>query len=443
MFNRSIRCGDVLVFFTIFSYIVFGNSLTFNLGNRFPVKFAELLSIFTCIYLLFSTQPRFRKNSIFIGILGWVLYGWFCALLGAIRFNYSISELLYGCLYGGRIIHLLCLAYLISRYLIKVRHYSSEKLSKFILNCYSVVGIIGIFQLIFFPIAYDWYDLFYRIGVYFPNPDPHINRLVSTYFDPNFLSSILIIPITIQLYFILFRQDKCIWAWGRLVLLIITVFLTASRSGLVGAALTIFILLVIYIKKYKFKQWLFVFFLIALICVPFLLLSDIRVINRIINFASDPSASARFSNWAYSWNLFLDNFIFGIGYNMLGAYRGLSGVSVADTTGYGVDASIFQVLITTGIVGLILLCLFVAKILNVKSKANLHFATINKAVLIASCAVSFFNNLLFYVLWLFPFLLLLKVSEDEELIAERRIRQMLSKSSNKLIQNKNIIASRA
>ena len=432
LFNRPIRCGDALVFFTIFSYIVFGNALTFNLGSRFPVKFAELLSILTCIYLLFATKPRFHKNSIFIGILGWVLFGWLCAILGAVRFNYSISELLYGCLYGGRIIHLLCLTYLISRYLTKVRQYPSDKLAEFVLNCYSIVGLIGMFQLLFFPVAYDWYNVFYSFGVYFPNPDPHVNRLVSTYFDPNFLSSILIIPIAIQLYLILFRQDKRIRAWARLVILIVAVFLTASRSGFVGAALTFLILLLTYIRKYKFRRWLFVFFFIGIMGIPFLVSSDIRVINRIINFVSDPSASARFSNWAYSWNLFLENFVVGIGYNMLGAYRGLSGMDVADSTGYGVDASIFQILITTGLVGLILFCLFVGKILKVKPKTNFHLATINKVILIVSCAVSFFNNLLFYVLWLFPFLLLLKVSENEELMAKRRIYRKFSDISYKM-----------
>lgn len=423
LFDRPIKLGDKLVFFTIFAYIVFGNALTFNLGDRFPVKFAELLSIPTIIYLLFVTKPLFHKKSIFVGILGWVIFGWLCAILGTIRFSYTFSELLYGCLYGGRIVHLLCLTYLISRYLTKIRHYSSKRLSKFIVNCYVLVGIIGIFQLLFFPIAYDWYNVFYNIGVYFANPDPHINRLVSTYFDPNFLASIFVIPITIQLYLIMFHRDKSIWALGKLILLIVAVLLTSSRSGFVGMLLAVFILFLCYIKKFKFERWLFVFLAIAIMCVPILLLSDIRVINRIINFASDPSALARFSNWDYSWKIFTENFFVGIGYNMLGAYRGLDGMNVVDSAGYGVDASIFQILITTGIVGGILFCIFIIKILKIKSKACFKLATINKVVLIASCAVSFFNNLLFYVLWLFPFLLLLKIREDEEAVIKQQIFQ--------------------
>ena len=418
LMKQKITIADCVSFFTIFAYIVFGNALTFNLGQRFPVKLQELISIIAIIYLLKKVDLSFGTRSVFSGIVGWVIWGWISSIIVSPIYSYTISEMIYGWLYGGRILHLLLLTSLLSRYLIKKKRYSVKELSNFISNCFVVVELIGIIQLLLFPIAYDWYDLFYGIGVYFPNPDPHVNRLISTYFDPNFLSSILVIPFTIELYKVIFEEKKSLFSIIKLLLTVIVVFLTSSRSGLLGCVIASGLMLLMYIHRNRFRRWIFIFFAVILVAIPIILSSNIRVIDRILNFMTDPSAQARFKSWRESFEIILKNLLFGIGYNMLGAYRMAQDGQLSSSTGYGVDSSILMIVITTGIVGLIAFVLFIMKIIKQKDPANSSIASLNKVIIISSLTICFFNNLLFYVLWLFPFLLMIKFCEDEKSLAK-------------------------
>lgn len=54
------------------------------------------------------------------------------------------------------------------------------------INVYIILSIISILILIAFPESTELWGFLSSIGIYF-NGDPHINRIVSTYFDPNFL----------------------------------------------------------------------------------------------------------------------------------------------------------------------------------------------------------------------------------------------------------------
>ena len=166
-----------------------------------------------------------------------------------------------------------------------------------------------------------------------------------------------------------------------------------------------------YIHRNRFRRWIFIFFAVILVAIPIILSSNIRVIDRILNFMTDPSAQARFKSWRESFEIILKNLLFGIGYNMLGAYRMAQDGQLSSSTGYGVDS-------TTGIVGLIAFVLFIMKIIKQKDPANSSIASLNKVIIISSLTICFFNNLLFYVLWLFPFLLMIKFCEDEKSLAK-------------------------
>ena len=161
------RISIFLCFLTIFSYIVLGNCATFNLGDRLPVKVAEIISIITILFLIiFNKKIRIDKFNIMILI--WVILGSISAIINTIFYNYSMSELVYGLLYGIRIVHLVVLCMIISS-CFKKYEVSTKKVIDFIVLNYIIVCIIGFIQLIVYPKAYDFYNLFYKFGVYFAN----------------------------------------------------------------------------------------------------------------------------------------------------------------------------------------------------------------------------------------------------------------------------------
>lgn len=67
---------DSFCYIVLFLYIVGGNMLTFNFGNRMPIKVAEICSIILCIwYILKYHNVSFYTHEKEIMI--WLLMGFF------------------------------------------------------------------------------------------------------------------------------------------------------------------------------------------------------------------------------------------------------------------------------------------------------------------------------------------------------------------------------
>lgn len=408
-----------LVYLCIISYIVFGNALTFNIGQRLPLKLAEIISIFVMILFLFDhLSTKIRLNKTLSKLNNWVIWWIIIAILSCfINFliiGYSLADVLYGLLYVFRIIHVL-LFVVILLYYIKKSNIKFESITNCIVISFLVVCLIGFIQLVLFPIAIDWYNLFYKIGVYWETPDPHKYRLISTYFDPNYLASILVIPFSIVLCRLTFLKEKKIKNLLYLMIFILAIILTKSRSGIVGLATSLFVFALCFGVQRKIPISVLVL-IVSAIPVAFYLVffSNIEVFERIRTFATDPSAMHRFDSWADSLKIFMKYPFVGIGYNMYGAFITMIEGSVASASGYGVDSSLLFILITTGIVGGMI---FLYGIIKLLSKKSLNFYMYSfKMIIFSSCIISFFNNLLFNVLWIFPValigLLLLKTRGD-------------------------------
>lgn len=414
-----------VVYFTIFSYIVFGNALTFNFADRLPLKFIELFSVFIFIFYFIYSLIKKIKYKISFKFLGkwfnlWLIVGFLSATINILFLNYSMSQYIYGILYIFRLIHILLLIKVIVEF-IKYENLNKDKLVDFIILCFLIVCFIGFFQLIFYPIAIDWYNLFYKIGVYWPSPDPHEYRLISTYFDPNYLASILVIPFFIQLCRLIFIKNsykKNIYLVLTLLIFLITFFLTNSRSGIVGLAIGIITIAVFFGYKRKVKPIIWILIILAIPCVlGIILFSNISVFERIFSFANDPSAQHRFDSWKITISYFINHPILGIGYNMFGAFQENQGIDVVVTTGFGVDSSVLFIFLTTGIIGG---SLFIYGMVKILKKYNVDYLDIAyKAIILASIIVSFFNNLLFNVLWIFPIALignLLKKDDSNKIV---------------------------
>lgn len=398
-----------LCYLTIFSFIVLGNAFTINFGKRFPIKISEMLAILlNLIYFVKYHSISLKRHEMYI--LFWIIFVSFISVITTIRYKFSILELLYGLSYPLRLILLLLTANVISA-ILKKNCYKKEKIMCFILNCYLFVCFIGFFQLAFFPVASDFYSLFTRIGFYIANPDPHINRLISLYFDPNYLAGCLIIPFTIA--FLQWKngeKNKILY----LFILGISIILTVSRSGFLGLAIII-MLSFCHLEVSKKAILKNIIIMVSLVTVGIILFaSDARIINRILNSNSDASTFARFKSWEYGFEIIKNNLFVGIGYNMIGTYREkIFYQTIALSTGYGNDSSLLVILISSGIIGIIYFIICALKLgFNRSNKISKIEREILVLIFCSSIIICNFNNLLFYVVWLFPVLLIADVFVD-------------------------------
>lgn len=424
MKRNSYIAEKLIVYVSIISYVLFGNALTFNIGERLPLKLAEIFSLFVfVIFLLDICFKKFKISNLFSKLNNWIVYwliiGSLSAVINTFIIGYSFIDLIYGLLYVFRIIHIL-LFVLVLIYYIKKANISFDSILKCIVYTFAIVCIIGFVQFIFYPIAFDWYEVFYRFGVYWERPDPHQYRLLSTYFDPNYLASILVIPFSLVLSEIMYKKmslQKFITNVLLLVLYIVTILFTKSRSGIIGIVVSIFVGVICFGLKRKVKIWVLVLVIIAIPVAAYLVLfSNIDVFVRIRSFAEDPSAIHRFDSWGESFEIIRKYPFVGIGYNMYGSYSEIISGDVAASSGYGVDSSLLFIFITSGVIGGLVFIYGIIKILF--DKTYFYHNYTSKMIVVSSIVISFFNNLLFNVLWMFPvalICLLIKQKNNSEL----------------------------
>ncbi|MCQ2387068.1 MAG: O-antigen ligase family protein [Clostridia bacterium] len=396
----------LMILIELFLYIVGGNVLSVTIQD-ITLRLSEIFSFVLGLALIGDMFSAKLDKSI-LYILLWSILSFVLLMLNKFIYSFTFSELVVALLYLFRFFYSIFLTYLVSRYICKNRR--QIDVLKYINKLYIIVCFIGFFQLVFFPVAFDWYGIFEKIGVDWQG-DPHINRLVSTDFDPNYLSSCLLLGVVVNFY-LLKNFDlidnkpfssKCIKRYFIFAIYIVTILLTKSRSGLVGLiiSISIFLLLSVNYNKIKVKYLLLAFILLfAVICL--FLFSNISVFVRIRNFASDPSAKARFNSWAKGYEIMVKTYFMGIGYNFYPAYNSLVYDVVNTQSGMGTDSSLELIIITTGIIGLIL---FSTHLIKLWKKIPNEI----KSVLVASLVISNFNNLLFYSLWVFPFYLIVYI----------------------------------
>lgn len=391
-----------LILFVLFLYIVGGNAVTINLTGKISVKISEIASIFLGLALIKQFLNSKFNGSIY-WILAWGLFALALILINVAIYQFEMNDIIEAFLYLFRFVYVLLTAFVSARYVAEAD--LKTDVLKFINVCYIIVCIIGFFQLIFFPVAMDWYAVFYKIGISWSEPDPHVGRLVSTYFDPNYLGSCLLLGIAADVYLLKrsvrngdFRADGFKYI-VCLIIYFVTLLLTQSRSGILGFLLFIFIyaLFNTNFKKIRFKGVIGIC-AIVLIGAYFVFYSDITVFVRIRNAFSDPSAMARFQSWEKGLSTLKNMNFLGLGYNLLGAYNRLVYGDTHIQTSYGNDSSILLVLITGGILGFIL---FAAHIIALFGHKNVGREL--RCVILSALVICNFNNLLFFVVWVFPF----------------------------------------
>lgn len=251
------------------------------------------------------------------------------------RYAYGSTELLTGALYIVRWIEYAAI------FFIAYDYFSRPGRPRRYLWLIAWVGLItaalGFIQLRLFP------DFSFMVP---RGWDPHVGRLLSTWFDPNFLGGFFVVLVTVALALALSRERGA-WKWWLVVAILLpAIILTYSRSAYVALAAGLG-----FVTLFR-SRLLFAIgalsFLAVVIFIP-------RVQERVIGIRTiDETARYRLISWQRAATVFRDHPWFGVGYNVYKfvqvQYRFLD--RPTEHSASGSDSSLLTVAVTTGVVGL-------------------------------------------------------------------------------------------
>ncbi len=209
---------------------------------------------------------------------------------------------------------------------------------------------------------------FIQLGVY-PNLtkleeygwDPHINRLVSTWLDPNFVGGFFAFIICLLIGLLLYSKT-----WRQRIVVTVTIatlgtalFLTYSRSSYLAIAAGI-----ITIGLLKSRKLLIIITCLFFIGLNFSPRAQERVNDLVHSMSSiifntaenpDPTARLRLQSWEQTLSLIMKRPLIGSGYNTLRYINYREGF-IENTqihSASGSDSSLLTILATTGLLGLL------------------------------------------------------------------------------------------
>ena len=319
-------------------FLLFGQLVKLPMGEKSPILpndlFVPLLLLIWVFAKLKNKSFIVHKTNLNISIYLFLLLVVFSLILNLDHF--LPNELYIGLAYALRII-----GYILMFYLVIDSIRSKKDFNKFyniLLWIGLIFALLGFLQLVFFPsfeamTQYGW--------------DPHVKRLLSTFFDPNYAGGFLVFVNALVLARMLFCQNKTekgLWFFAFLFLTLAIIF-TYSRSAYLAFAVVILVIGI-------FKSWrLLLFGALALVIAFF---SFPRVQERILGgFSLDVTAKMRLENYQEAQKIIEDNLIIGVGYNNLRAVREEYGqvLDVKSHAAGGFDSSFLTILATTGVLG--------------------------------------------------------------------------------------------
>jgi hypothetical protein len=233
----------------------------------------------------------------------------------------------------------------------------------------------GYVQYFFWPNA-TFFDSF--------NWDPHLHRLIGSFFDPTFTGLIFLLFI-LNLYFSPLKKLKYPLIW----ITYLALALTYSRSTLLSFLFGCFL-----VSRQEKNKKIFVIGLIITLATVLLLP---RQPGEGTKLERSSSIIAKIENYQEAWGLFRQSPIIGHGYNNLQKARNIQDSSSHST--FGFDGSLMTILVTTGVIGFFLF-----------SKGLIHLYTNSSPSKKIGLAVillhSLFANSLLYP-WVFLYFILI------------------------------------
>lgn len=311
----------------------------FGLGSNVFVYFNDLL--IPAILLTWFTYKTFTKSFSWYRLLGLMTLFLLWALIGLIhaKLLFANVDVLISSLYLIRLVFYLGI-YMVAKDAVK---FDGTKILVTLITTSVVVSMLGFIQLVVVP---DFSQMAATEGW-----DPHQFRLLSTFYDPNFVGGFLALALGLIMSAYLKYPNRRILLSAAAVINSVAIILTFSRSAYLAAAVVV--VLVALLKWRKLLLLLPVVVLVTLIALP-------RTFDRLTE-GIDPGTSGylRVVAWQHSLIIAQDNLVYGVGYN---AYRYAQEnyqfigdtQAIGGNSGAGTDSSLLLLLATTGIPGLIL-----------------------------------------------------------------------------------------
>jgi len=373
-----------LITFLIYLYIIllpFGNLFRIKIVNTVQIVPQDLIvgviAVSAIYYLVFLRKkiivnPFLKYQLLFLG------FGLVSLLVNSML--YKDISIVVSFLYIARYLSYLLLIFA------GIYFAKKENLLRAIYAALIFFLSFGFVQYFFF---YDLRPLFY-LGW-----DNHLYRLTSTFFDPNFAGSLLVILFWLGAYYTISNSfRKSVVHIFILFASLVGIYLTFSRTSLITLLVGITVFCVI---KKKLRM---LFLIIIIMTLSVFLLSDTHVEG--LNPLRTASSNERLIGISQSLTVFSKNPIYGVGFN---AYRyaqlrfGLreeKGASISNSDA-GADNSYLLVLATTGIVGFFFfMTSYIVLIRSYIKERGGIFSHIYIAIIVSLLGGSMFTNVLFY-----------------------------------------------
>lgn len=308
------------------------------------------LSIFNLIFHIKNHSLKIKNKY----LAYFVIYLLLIFPISCIRYQvFSLNSLMY-------LIRIICLFSLIIFPLdFKTKHHS-------IFNLFIIANILfGFIQYFFWP-DFTYFDT--------NQWDPHLYRLVSTFFDPTFTGLIYLLFL-IKVYLDLkfpYRKFFIVFSY-------LAIALTYSRSTYL-AFIVAFAFISLSTKKIKPFLISLIIIVVTIFCLP-------RQPGEGTKLERTSSITAKIENYREGITMFFKHPIIGIGYNHIPFFREIK--NQKSHANYGFDGSILTLLISTGIIGT---SLFIIGWKDYYQRASLTKKTFIWAILLHSL---FANSLLY------------------------------------------------
>ncbi len=343
---------NTILIFCFFSFFI-GQIFRLNLfGISFP-----LIDISIILLSVLNLISHFKNKSLKITnkyFFYFLVYSWILFFLSCFRFKiFSLNSIFY-------LIRFSCI---LSLFIFPLK-ISLKQHRLFYLFIIANI-FFGFIQYFFWP-NFTYFDV--------NQWDPHLYRLVSTFFDPTFTGLIYLLFL-IKIYF----DKKIPYRPVLLIISYLALSLTYSRSSYLSFIIA-FAFISVSTKKIRPFLISLILVLATIFCLP-------RQPGEGTKLERTSSIFAKIENYQEGINLFSQHPIFGIGYNNIPILR--ENKNQISHSNSGFDSSLLTLLISTGIIGI---ALFLIGGKTFYQSAQLSTKTFIWAILVHS----FFANSLLY-----------------------------------------------
>ena len=346
------------------------------------VDFMASISFFIWIIWLFFKRGRIKFFKWFRPYLFFLIICWISLFLNIWELSLNFSESLNSIMYLARFVFISFLAFLTFNL--------TKKDKKFVLFFLFFTSLL-IVLFWFVQLKFYWnFDSLNMEDVWW---DPHIWRMLSTWYDPNYLGWYFVFIFSLWVWY-LFEKIKnnkkirlllmCI-----LVLLLIWVIFTLSRSSLLALIVSWFVLWLFLSRKLLIIGLIVLFIWISLSSrMQERFLSWVESAKALVfssQHALDPTAKLRVDSWKTWIEIYLDNPIIWVWFNTLPVVQKKYWAYIKPHASSWIDSSMLTIIATTWMLGLFPFLMFLFSVLREAMR-------------------NFYRNESWYSIWLFAWI---------------------------------------